>query len=62
MSTSLFVAQPEFPFSAQLTEKYQPQSVEDFVGLDKVKKIVRNLAANPRPMALMFVGPSGTGW
>lgn len=54
-------SQSGFDFPAQLTEKYQPQTVDDFVGLDKAKKIVRNLAANPRPSAWLFIGPSGTG-
>src|SRR5215469_947748 len=63
MATALFpdVQQGGFCFPAQLTEKYQPMTVDDFVGLEKVKKLVRNLAANPRPMALLFIGPSGTG-
>lgn len=47
--------------NALLTEKYRPQSISDFAGLDKVKRILTRFAANPRPMAFLFTGPSGTG-
>jgi replication-associated recombination protein RarA len=68
MATSLFgdintgsPAQPEFSFPEPLTERYRPHAIDDFVGLDKVKNIMRKLAANPFPSAWLFVGPSGTG-
>ncbi|HWF03628.1 MAG TPA: AAA family ATPase [Candidatus Angelobacter sp.] len=54
-------SQPVFDFPQSLTEKYRPQSISEFVGLDKPKKIMRKLAANPFPSAWLFVGPSGTG-
>jgi replication-associated recombination protein RarA len=47
--------------SAQLTERYRPHSIQDFVGLDKPKLVCSQLAANPQACALLFVGPSGTG-
>lgn len=53
--------QHELIFPQQLTEKYAPQTIDDFVGLDKPKKILRALIANPRPSAWLFLGPSGTG-
>lgn len=62
MSTSLFdMPQAAFDFPASLTEKYRPQKIDDFVGLEKPKKVARKLAANPFPSAWMFIGPSGTG-
>jgi replication-associated recombination protein RarA len=48
-------------FPAPLTEKYRPAKIEDFAGLDKVKRILAKFAANPRPMSFLFTGPSGTG-
>jgi replication-associated recombination protein RarA len=48
-------------FPAPLTEKYRPARINDFAGLDKVKRILSRFAANPRPIAFLFVGPSGTG-
>lgn len=54
-------SQPAFTFPQSLTEKYRPQSIAAFVGLDKPKKIMRKLAANPYASAWLFVGPSGTG-
>lgn len=53
--------QPTFEFPQALTEKYRPQSIEQFVGLDKPKRILSRLASNPFPSAWLFTGPSGTG-
>jgi replication-associated recombination protein RarA len=50
-----------FEFPQPLTEKYRPMKIADFAGLDKVKKIMSKLVANPFPSAWLFVGPSGTG-
>jgi len=50
-----------FNFPQSLTEAYKPASISDFVGLEKQKKILSNLAANPRPCALLFTGAPGTG-
>lgn len=61
---SLFTAeslQPAFAFPQSLTEKYRPKSIAEFVGLEKPRKILSKLAANPFPSAWLFVGPSGTG-
>jgi len=60
MSTALF-AQPAIQFPASLAAKYQPRVISGFIGLDKQKKILSKLAANPRPCALLFQGNSGTG-
>jgi len=53
--------QAGFDFPVSLTEKYRPRSLDQFVGLDKVKKIAANLIAAPRSSAWLFLGPSGTG-
>jgi replication-associated recombination protein RarA len=50
-----------FDFPMPLTEKYRPMQIADFVGLEKPKKIMRKLAANPYPSSWLFVGASGTG-
>jgi replication-associated recombination protein RarA len=48
-------------FPVSLAEKYRPQTLAGFVGLEKQKKILGKLAANPRPCALLFQGAPGTG-
>jgi replication-associated recombination protein RarA len=53
--------QAGFQFPQQLTEKYCPRAVNQFVGLDKVKRFAENLIRAPRESAWLFVGPSGTG-
>lgn len=54
--------QDGFTFPASLTERYRPHSLAEFVGLDKVKKVLTNFAAKPFPHAsFLFVGPSGVG-
>jgi replication-associated recombination protein RarA len=44
-----------------LTETYRPQSLEQFAGLDKPKRILSKLIASPFESAWLFIGPSGTG-
>ncbi len=45
-----------------LSEKYRPHSLQDFVGLEKRKKVLAKFAENPFPTAaFLFVSPSGTG-
>lgn len=64
MSANLFgltEPQAEIIFPQSLTEKYRPLSIAEFCGLEKPKKIMQNLAANPFPSAWLFKGPSGTG-
>ena len=58
---SASIPQGTFAYPAALTEKYRPQTIADFVGLDKPKKILAKLAAQPFPSAWLFIGPSGTG-
>jgi hypothetical protein len=47
-------------FPQPLAERYQPQTVSEFVGLEKPKRMMGNFCANPYPSAWLFVGPSGT--
>jgi replication-associated recombination protein RarA len=59
---SLFTAQAGLNFPASLSEKYRPHSLQDFVGLEKPKKVLQKFAANPFPnAAFLFVGTSGVG-
>ena len=53
--------QPGFDFPQHLTDKYRPQTFSEFVGLDKPKRILANLAAKPLESSWLFLGPSGTG-
>ena len=48
-------------FPATLAERYQPRKIRDFIGLERVKQLMVNLIAKPRPCALLFVGPPGAG-
>jgi DNA polymerase III gamma/tau subunit len=58
---SLFQNQTGLAFPTSLSEKYRPQGIADFVGLEKPKKILAKFAAQPYPSAWLFVGPSGVG-
>jgi replication-associated recombination protein RarA len=53
--------QTALAFPEPLTEKYRPTTVDGFVGLEKPRKVMAKLAANPFPSAWYFLGPSGTG-
>lgn len=44
-----------------LTEKYRPQTIDGFLGLDKAKRLCSKLAHNPYASAWVFVGASGMG-
>ncbi len=51
-----------FEFPASLSEKYRPHTFDEFVGLDKAKRVLAKFASAPMPnTAFLFVGPSGTG-
>jgi hypothetical protein len=56
---ALFQNQTGLAFPTSLSEKYRPQAIADFVGLEKPKKILAKFAAQPYPSAWLFVGPSG---
>lgn len=53
--------QTGFDFPVSLTEEFRPRTLDQFVGLDKPRKIAANLINHPKSCALRFVGPSGTG-
>jgi replication-associated recombination protein RarA len=48
-------------FPAPLTEKYRPETLDDFVGLEIPKRIMQAFLRNPKPDAFYFVGPTGCG-
>jgi DNA polymerase III gamma/tau subunit len=48
-------------FPVSLSEKYRPQSIGEFVGLDRPKKILSAFCKRPTAGAWLFVGPSGVG-
>jgi replication-associated recombination protein RarA len=48
-------------FPQSLAEKYRPRALSEFVGLEKPRKILSKLAANPFESAWLFVGPPGVG-
>ncbi len=52
---------PPLAFPQSLAEKYRPQTIAEFVGLEKPKKILAKFAAQPYPSAWLFVGPPGVG-
>ena len=54
-------AQPSLAFPQSLAEKYRPHRVAEFIGLEKPRKILSRLVAQPFASAWLFVGPSGTG-
>jgi replication factor C subunit 2/4 len=54
-------AQSGFAFPQPLSERYQPATIADFVGLEKPRKVLSKFVDNPYPSAWLFVGPSGTG-
>jgi replication factor C subunit 2/4 len=53
--------QTAFNFPQPLSERYRPQRIQDFVGLERPKKIITAFAARPYSSAWIFLGPSGTG-
>jgi replication-associated recombination protein RarA len=50
-----------FDFPVSLTEEYRPRTLDQFIGLEKNRKIMANLVRQPKSCAFRFVGPSGTG-
>lgn len=60
-TTDATPVQGGFDFPVSLAERYRPQTVDEFIGLERVKRIASNLIAHPRESAFLFVGPSGVG-
>lgn len=48
-------------FPQSLADEFKPQTLAEFVGLEKHRKILSKLAENPYPCALLFHGGPGTG-
>jgi DNA polymerase III gamma/tau subunit len=57
----LLSTQTGIPFPVSLSEKYRPQTIAEFVGLDRPKKVLSAFSKRPTSGAWLFVGPSGVG-
>lgn len=55
------MSQPGLQFPQSLSDKYQPSCLDEFVGLEKPRKVLSKFAANPYASAWRFLGNSGTG-
>ncbi len=55
------VSESSFNFPVSLSEKYRPMKFEDFIGLEKPRRIMAKFSEAPKSCAFLFVGPSGTG-
>jgi DNA polymerase III gamma/tau subunit len=53
--------QSTLDYPLPLSEKYRPKRINQFVGLEREKKILSAFCARPMPGAWLFVGPSGIG-
>lgn len=49
----------EFP--QPLTDRYRPTKIEDFLSLEKPRRVLAKFAQAPRAGTFLFVGPPGTG-
>jgi len=54
-------AQTGIPFPVSLAEKYRPQTIAGFVGLERPKKVLSAFSKRPTSGAWLFTGPSGVG-
>src|SRR5712664_1522178 len=61
MSAATKVLSMPLAFPEALVEKYRPETLDDFIGLDIPKRIMQSFIRNPKPDAFYFVGPSGSG-
>jgi replication factor C small subunit len=48
-------------FPQPLSEKYRPQTIGEFIGLEKPRKVMSAFAKRPSACAWLFTGPSGVG-
>ncbi len=53
--------QAALTFPQPLTDRYRPARIEDFLSLERPKRVMAKFAAAPRAGAFLFVGPPGTG-
>lgn len=58
--TDLLPLSPASP-ATLLTEKFRPRAIDQFLGLEKPKRVCSKLCANPFSAALLFTGDSGLG-
>lgn len=49
------------PLTHSLNVKYRPHQIQDFIGLEKVKRVLTAFVANPYEAAFLFTGPPGLG-
>ena len=61
MQAEAIFPQSTFNFPVSLSEKYRPQSIAGFVGLERPKKVLSAFCKRPTSGAWLFVGPSGVG-
>ena len=48
-------------FPQPLSEKYRPRKIDDFIGLEKQRKVLSAFAKRPVSCPWLFLGPSGVG-
>ena len=53
--------QPDLGFPEELAERYRPHSLDEFIGLADVKKVMAKYVARPYPTSWIFLGPPGVG-
>ena len=53
--------QGNMEFPKTLAEKYQPQAVGDFIGIERPRAVLTSFLKAPHSAAFLFLGPSGTG-
>jgi replication-associated recombination protein RarA len=60
--SSIDATQNGFNFPQSLVERYRPRSLSEFVGIERVKRVLNSFIAKPFPnAAFLFVGGSGVG-
>lgn len=53
--------QADLAFPQSLAEKYRPEHIADFIGLDRPRRVLSAFCRRPTSGAWLFVGPSGVG-
>lgn len=55
------MATASFDFPKSLWEKYSPETLDQFIGLDRAKAVFGSFVRKPFASAWLLLGPSGTG-
>jgi Holliday junction resolvasome RuvABC ATP-dependent DNA helicase subunit len=55
------MATPCLEFPRSLWEKYAPETLDQFIGLDRAKAVFGSFVRKPFASAWLLLGPSGTG-